>query len=242
MERLIVSFTSWTKRIKSCYDCVLSIFDNTMQPDLVYLNLSVEEFPNMENDLPKELLFYSKIEPRFKIHWVYGENTKTMKKVFPILDYLDDDDIIIIVDDDIIPKGLIKSRYNDFVAHSKKCAISSNAGASYLNGMYGGISPIWGFSLFTKRMMRNYDKFLTNELVHTYNDDALYSAIIFTNGYKTVWASDYLTSRYRACKHRIIDTGGDTSVRKLNKSVYLTSSSDAYIKMITPIIEKYRVN
>lgn len=40
--------------------------------------------------------------PEFRINWVEGPNTKAMKKVFPILEYLDDEDIIIWTDDDIL--------------------------------------------------------------------------------------------------------------------------------------------
>ena len=44
----------------------------------------------------------SKDEPTFKINWVPGPNTKSMKKVFPMLKYVDDDDIIIYLDDDVV--------------------------------------------------------------------------------------------------------------------------------------------
>jgi hypothetical protein len=63
---------------------------------------------NKEQDLPKDLVQLSNEHQMFKINWVKGPNTKTMKKVFPVLKFLDDDDIIIYTDDDLIfPSELI---------------------------------------------------------------------------------------------------------------------------------------
>lgn len=76
--------------------------------------------------MPKDLVQLSKDNPTFKINWVEGPNTKTMKKVFPILPLLDDDDIIIYMDDDfILPKGFVQSRVDDFIKHGCKHAISA---------------------------------------------------------------------------------------------------------------------
>ena len=50
-----------------------------------------------------------------------------MKKVFPILQYLEDDDIIIDIDDDmLLPKDFIESRINDFERNGKSHPITSN--------------------------------------------------------------------------------------------------------------------
>lgn len=66
--------------------------------------------------MPKDLVQLSKDIPTFKINWVVGPNTKSMKKVFPILKFLDDEDIVLWTDDDILfPKNLIKSRLHDAI-------------------------------------------------------------------------------------------------------------------------------
>lgn len=59
-HKVVVAMTSWTKRIGNCYQVVKSILNNTMKPDVVYLNLSVEEFPKREQDLPKDLVQLAK--------------------------------------------------------------------------------------------------------------------------------------------------------------------------------------
>ena len=90
---IVVTLTSWTKRINNVLEVVKSVMSNSLQPDRLYLNLSKTEFEGIE--LPKNLIDYFDSDDRLILNWVEGENTKTMKKVFPILKYLNDDDIII---------------------------------------------------------------------------------------------------------------------------------------------------
>lgn len=101
-HKVVVTMTSWTKRIGNCAQVIKTVLNNTLKPDVVYLNLSQEEFPNGERDVPMELISMFRKQPTFKINWVDGPNTKSMKKVFPMLKYVDDDDIIIYLDDDVV--------------------------------------------------------------------------------------------------------------------------------------------
>ena len=144
--------TSWTKRIKNVKPVVESIMKNTLQPDRLYLSLSVDEFPNRELDLSEDLVNYFNSDNRLILNWVEGKNTKSMKKVFPSLEYLDDDDIIITADDDILfPTDLIESRIKDFNTFGKKYAITSNKKkVSVFNNMYVASA----ISLYTKRMLK----------------------------------------------------------------------------------------
>ena len=95
MSLIVVCMTSWVKRINNVKPVVENVMKGTLQPDRLYLSLSVSEFPNKELDIPKDLVEYFESDNRLIINWVEGENTKTMKKVFPVLQYLEDDDIII---------------------------------------------------------------------------------------------------------------------------------------------------
>ena len=116
---IVVSLTSWTKRIQYAKKVVESIMKNTIQPDRVYLNLSKTEFNGI--DLPEDLVDYFNSDERLVINWVDGENTKSMKKIFPILKNLTDDDFIIDGDDDkLFPSDLIESRLNDFEKYGRK--------------------------------------------------------------------------------------------------------------------------
>ena len=184
---IVVSITSWIKRIGYVKKVIESILDNTIQPDRVYLNLSKSEFVNIE--LPKDLVSYFESDERLIINWVDGENTKTMKKVFPILQYLDDDDIIITADDDIIfPNGLIESRIKDFNAFDRKYSITSNKCSI---GIFRNMNVASAISLYTKRMLKNWDRYVNDDIIKTYNDDRTYVYILWLNGFLNKPCSKY---------------------------------------------------
>lgn len=162
--------------------------NNTVKPDRVYLNLSKTEFDGIE--LPKDLVDYFNSDDRLIINWVDGENTKSMKKVFPILKYLADDDIIIDADDDILfPKDLIECRIKDFNKFGGKYSISSNISSSV--GFGGKINVVSAISLFQKKMLNNWEKFVSDTVIHTYNDDRTYLTLMWLNGYKNKGCSKW---------------------------------------------------
>ena len=110
-----------------------------------------------------------------------------MKKVFPILKFLDDDDIILIVDDDLdIPNDLLELRLREFFEHECSCAISGGTNPkwhlnkSFCGRKYNAITPT---SMFMKKMLRWHEKFFCDEVVSTFNDDCLYSLLITMNGF-----------------------------------------------------------
>ena len=177
---IVVSLTSWTKRISNVKQVVESIMKNTIQPDRVYLNLSKTEFQGI--DLPQDLVDYFNSDDRLIINWVDGPNTKAMKKIFPILDYLKDDDIIIDADDDILfPRDLIASRLSDFYKYGKMCCISSNTHTSV--GFRGRMKVVSAMSLFQKKMFNHWRRFVTKEIIATNNDDRTYLTLLWLNGY-----------------------------------------------------------
>ena len=194
---VVISLTSWTKRIDNVKKVVESIMNNTVQPDRVYLNLSKTEFENIP--LPKDLVDYFNSDKRLIINWVPGPNTKAMKKIFPILDYLQDDDIIIDADDDILfPRDLIECRLKDFENNGRKCCISSNPRLSV--GFKGKMRVVSAMSLFQKKMFNRWKQLYTPAIIDTNNDDRTYLTILWLNGYLTVgctkWSVQELLEKY----------------------------------------------
>lgn len=194
---IVVSLTSWTKRIDNVKKVVESIMANTVQPDRVYLNLSATEFKGLS--LPKDLVDYFNSDDRLIINWVKGPNTKAMKKIFPILEYLQDDDIIIDADDDILfPKDLIESRLEDFEKNRRLYCITSNPHTSV--GFKGKMKVVSAMSLFQKKMLNHWQKFLTPAIIETNNDDRTYLTLLWLNGYLTVgctkWPVQQLLKEY----------------------------------------------
>lgn len=96
MEKIIVSFTSYPKRIATVHKVLDSIMKQTILPDKIILYLSSSEFEDFEA-MPD---FQEYEKHGFEIHWV-EENIKSHKKWFYAFQEYPND-IIITIDDDIL--------------------------------------------------------------------------------------------------------------------------------------------
>lgn len=94
---IVVSLTSYPPRIGGVHRVIESLFKQTVQADKIILYLSLEEFPNAEENIPDTLrkLIGKK---GFRIEWV-KENLKSHKKYYYALQQYRQD-IVITVDDD----------------------------------------------------------------------------------------------------------------------------------------------
>ena len=127
MEKLVATMTSWEKRISNCYQVINNILQSTLQPDIIYLNLSSDEFLNLTSDLPNDLAQLCMTNSKIKLNWIPGRNTKSMKKLMPILKYLQQNDLVMTIDDDmIVSPDLIKSRYDDFISNEEQYCITTH--------------------------------------------------------------------------------------------------------------------
>ena len=181
---IVVCMTSWTKRINNVKPVVENFMRGTLQPDRLYLSLSVEEFPNREKSLPEDLVEYFNSNDKLILNWVEGENTKTMKKVFPVLQYLDDDDIILPVDDDIMyPLDYVEKRVMEYKSHLQPIAGKSNYRTTIFYKKYNIMYNCGAGCLFTKRMMNHWEEYVDEKLFKTNNDDTCYTMLEWLNGY-----------------------------------------------------------
>lgn len=196
---VVIAMTSWKMRIKNVEHVVRNVLDSTVVPDRIYLTLSSDEFKNKEKDLPSSLVELFNSDDRLIINWV-KENTKTMKKVFPILQYLDDNDLIINIDDDIIiPREAIEYRINEF---NGEPITGANNPRCHMIDKFLGLYSFGPFSIFQKKHLKNWEKFVNDEIIKTYNDDYTYSVICWLNGYHVRPCTDY--SRHTGIsKHKI---------------------------------------
>ena len=71
---IVVSMTSWTKRIGNCKTAIGSLLNQNLMPDYIELNLSLDEFPNKEFDLPIELTNLVSQNKNVEINWVDGND------------------------------------------------------------------------------------------------------------------------------------------------------------------------
>lgn len=98
-ERIIVSMTSYPKRITNVGKAIYFLLTKqTVKPDEIHLWLSIEEFPNKEKDLPKDLQQLLDVEAA-TIHWL-PKNTYVHKR-HEYFKIAKDTDLVFLIDDDV---------------------------------------------------------------------------------------------------------------------------------------------
>ena len=203
--------TSWIKRIDNVKPVVENIMRGTLQPDRLYLSLSVEEFPKKELDLPKDLVKYFNTNEKLILNWVDGENTKCMKKVFPVLQYLEDDDIIIPMDDDIMyPLDYIEKRVGEYKTHFQPISgIGVNKKKFYVYKTNNMLRNLGAGCLFTKKMMNYWEEYVDEKLLKSNNDDTCYAMLEWLNGYIPQDCKYYDTTKIaKKCVYNEIEPSG----------------------------------
>ena len=142
-KKIIVSMTSWKKRIDDVPKIIYMMERQTVIPDEIVLNLSSDEFPNLEKDLPANLILFANVLDNFKICWV-KENTRAFKKVIPtIAKHYDEDCLILSIDDDYL-------YYTDYVEFVVKTAlmydnnyITVGTEGNFVHGWCSVYRPVW---------------------------------------------------------------------------------------------------
>lgn len=97
-ERIIVSLTTWEKRIGNIPAVLDTIINQSLKPNLIVLNLAFDE------QIPDNIQTY--IDAK-KIEVFRTSDTKVYKKLIPTLKRYPDDVVISIDDDWLYPKGMI---------------------------------------------------------------------------------------------------------------------------------------
>jgi len=94
----IITMTSWTGRIKYMGEAIFRFMNTqTVKPDIFYLWLAEEEFPNKESDLPKDLLQVCKYF-HIMVKWI-KDNEYCHKRWYVYPDHYND--LVISIDDDV---------------------------------------------------------------------------------------------------------------------------------------------
>lgn len=113
-RRLIVSMTTYPKRIGTLPTVLDTIYAQTRPADEVVLWLAEEQFPGREADLPGQLLNLVE-EKRLTVRWC--DDLKPHKKYFYALqEYADD--LVVTVDDDLLyPRDMLDALYNSYLLY-----------------------------------------------------------------------------------------------------------------------------
>ena len=103
-KKIIISLTSWPKRISNVATVINSLLNQEIKPDLIELNLCILEFPNKEKNLPNDLKLLLKKNKNIEINWVQ-KNTGVFKKIIPTIEkFFGMNYYLLSVDDDWIYK------------------------------------------------------------------------------------------------------------------------------------------
>lgn len=114
--QLVITMTSWPKRIKYVAKTIYSFFKTqTVKPDIFYLWLSEEEFPNKEKDLPEDLILICEAFD-VKIQWV-KENEYCHKRWYVYPKHYND--TVVCIDDDLIVDARVCEFAKKHVADKK---------------------------------------------------------------------------------------------------------------------------
>ena len=107
-SEIIVSLTSFPARIKTVYLTIKSILFQSYPPKTVVLWLSKEQFPEGENNLPRELLLLKKKGLIIE----FCDDLKSHKKYFYSFQNYSNDLIVTIDDDVYYPKNMLKLMFD----------------------------------------------------------------------------------------------------------------------------------
>ena len=89
-EKFYITLTSWKARINYIHKNLENLLTNKIKPKKIILNLALEEFPNKNYELPKEILHLLKKYKNFEIFWI-KENNNVFKKLIPTLNRFKND-------------------------------------------------------------------------------------------------------------------------------------------------------
>ncbi len=120
MKKIIVSFTSYPKRIGMVYKVLETIIRQTVLPDKIILYLSASEFKDF-GKLPD----WAKYEKYgFEVHW-HEENLRSHKKWFYAFQEYKGD-IVITIDDDVLYKEDMIENLLQYHTQFPECVIARN--------------------------------------------------------------------------------------------------------------------
>lgn len=176
-KKVILSMTTWKKRIHQIPVVIDSILKNTKVPDKIVINLALEEFPNKMDDFSEDIKKYINSKSEIiELYWLC-KDTKVWKKLIPTLIRYKNDIIISIDDDFIYPNDFIETMYNDFVSNKEKYPISGNRVC--INGIkyHCGCSSLVMYKFFMNEL-----GMLTDDIYNAGADDVYYTHVVVNGG------------------------------------------------------------
>lgn len=155
--RLIVTLTSYPERMETIDVVLYSLLDQTLKPDKIVLWLSYEEFPNLEDDVPSNILDMKK----YGIEIEFCHNIRSYKKlVYSLKKY--PNDLLVICDDDIYyQRNWLKLLYNSYLKNPNAIHCHRGLRISYDNNHKISRYLDWNIIKNTNNYNISYKNFFT---------------------------------------------------------------------------------
>ena len=177
-ERILVTMTSWHKRIGNVEAVVKTLLNQTLPADTIILNFCIQDFPNLEEDFPESLRNLIDEHPQIETYW-YIENYKAWKKHLHVIEIAGDDDLILSTDDDhLYPSDFIEKMYVSYCYYGKQHPVTLNRELIVHNH--------WCFNgpgmLYKKtHLPKDYKRYLVKDVMLSFEDTVL-SILLALNG------------------------------------------------------------
>ena len=176
-ERILVTMTSWHKRIGNVETVVKTLLNQTLPADKIILNFCIQDFPNLEEDFPESLRSLIEEHHQIETYW-YIENYKAWKKHLHVIEIAGDDDLIISTDDDhLYPSDFIEKMYVSYCYYGKQYPITLNRILLTHN--------CWCFNgpgmLYKKtHLPKDYKRYLVKDVMISFEDTILTTLLAMT--------------------------------------------------------------
>ena len=180
-EKIIVSLTSWSKRINNLPTVLNTILEQTVKPDYIVLNLAYGEV------LPDNVAEYLRIH---NVEIIRVADTKVYKKLIPTLKKYPNDIVITIDDDWLYPCGMIEDFMN-IHQHFPNNPISGNHVVCFGMQCHCGCASLTKREFFGTLLDYVDDNLMTN----CPSDDIVYTYLALSSGHVYVRTRDqYFTN------------------------------------------------
>lgn len=226
-KRIIVSMTSWPKRIGNVKTVMETLLNQALKPDLIELNLSLAEFPNKIEDLPSDLVEIINKNRCIEINWV-ERNDGVFKKIIPTLQKFHGEDYYLLsVDDDRLYR-------NDYI--QRMVWNIEDAGVdsfSLSNGLVIGNRQIYRSTAFEPDIWEK----LTQEVIDCRIDDSYYEFYLKCKNkkllnYQPVDISEIIKPFNEVCPNSSMTETGSYSYDVIAKSFAAMNKIDFFPKQV----------
>ena len=196
-KRIIVSMTSWKKRIGNVPKVVFSLSKNSIKPDLIVCNLSLEEFPDKK--IPEDLQVLADAGI-VEIYWE-EKNTTVFKKFIPTIKrfYGEDYFLFTVDDDELYSTEYIKVGID---------ALKTNKAA--VIAIRGNETGVWGgrFCCHSSIFKPDYWEHITEDLISCRMNDPYTNRYLRHYNIKVFNVNKNLTSKFNdICSNRNVVGG-----------------------------------